>query len=152
TGPVVFLMGSPTAEPGHYDGESLHRRRIGRSFALAAKPVTVAQWQRFLRAHPEVRHQYTHKWSPEPGGPIITVTWYQAAQYCRWLSEQEGIPEDQMCYPSVAEIEKCKNGVRPLTLPANFLARTGYRLPTEAEWEYACRAESTTARYYGNGD
>jgi serine/threonine protein kinase/formylglycine-generating enzyme required for sulfatase activity len=151
-GPVTFDMGSPDNEPGHYDYERQHRRKIGRSFALATKPVTVAQWQRFLRAHPEVRHSYTHKWSPDPSGPIITVTWYQAAQYCRWLSELEGIPEDQMCYPPVAEIEKCKNGIRPLILPANFLARTGYRLPTEAEWEYACRAESTTARYYGNGD
>jgi serine/threonine protein kinase/formylglycine-generating enzyme required for sulfatase activity len=150
-GPVAFDMGSPDDEPGHYAHEARHRRQISRNFALATKPVTVAQWRRFLRAHPEVRHYYTHKWSPDPNGPIITVTWYQAAQYCRWLSEQEGIPEDQMCYPPVEEIETCQKGGRPLKLPADFLARTGYRLPTEAEWEYACRAQSRTARYYGSG-
>ena len=38
-------------------------------------------------------------------GPVLGVTWFAAAQYCRWLSEQEGIPEEQMCYPPIAEIK-----------------------------------------------
>ena len=78
-GPVEFLMGSPESEAGRRTDELLHRRRIGRSFALASKKVTVAQFGVFLNAHPEVKHNYTRNYSPEDDGPIVSVTWYEAA-------------------------------------------------------------------------
>src|SRR5439155_24158733 len=53
--------------------------------------------------------------------------------------------ENQMCYPPITEI---KDGMK---LPDNYLDRRGYRLPTEVEWEYACRAGADTARPYGRG-
>lgn len=145
-GPVEFLMGSPAAEPSHFDSEVLHMQHIPRTFALATRKVSVEQFQRFLKAHPEVGHRYTKRYSPEPDGPIISVTWFEAAQYCRWLSEQEGVAEEDMCYPPIDQI---KEGMQ---LPEGYLQRTGYRLPTEAEWEYACRANATTSRYYGGGE
>jgi formylglycine-generating enzyme required for sulfatase activity len=143
-------MSSPGDEAGRLDNEKLHWRLIGRRYAIGTKLVSVAQFGRFVRAHPEVGHSYTRQFSPEADGPIISVSWYDAAQYCRWLSEQEGFPEHEMVYPSVAAIEKYKDGRTPLRLPADHLKRKGYRLPTEAEWEFACRAGARTARYYGS--
>jgi formylglycine-generating enzyme required for sulfatase activity/tRNA A-37 threonylcarbamoyl transferase component Bud32 len=149
-GPVEFTMGSTQqGDPERDPDEIPHRRRIDRSFSIATREVTLAEYARFLtekpegvidwRQNPQVKHDI-----PSPGCAIGVVTWYEAAKYCNWLSAKEGIPADQWCFP-----KEIGPGMK---LPPDCLGRTGYRLPTEAEWEYACRAGAASAWPYGRSE
>jgi eukaryotic-like serine/threonine-protein kinase len=151
-----FWMGSPESEANRRPDEKRHLRKIPRSFAIAAKAVTRGQFERFLEANPAIKKEFDangqaapllKQYSPEADTPIVLVNWYLAAQYCNWLSKEEGIEEAQWCYPS--DPKKITVG---MVLAPEFLEKTGYRLPTEAEWECACRAGAETSRSHGGGD
>lgn len=136
TGPGEFLMGSPASEADRNNDEVQHRRRIGRSFAIASKSVTLDEYRSLTKDAYEIGEKFTRY----PDLPVVGINWYMAAKYCNLLSEEEGFDEAQWCY----EVKDDEIGLK-----SNYLGLTGYRLPSEAEMEYATRAHAATSRYYG---
>jgi len=124
--PGTFLMGAPPEEDGRQGDETQHRVTLRRPFLLGATEVTQGQWQDLFGANP------SRNTSCGRDCPVESVTWFDAIRFCNALSTREHLPR---CYTvdgaAVRWDQTC----------------AGYRLPTEAEWEYAARAGTTGPRY-----
>ena len=133
------------------DGSTKHLRKINRSYALASSELTLRQWKEYLKsgfASAVTKSKYERHSPQVPEFPVTNMTWFEAVSYCNWLSQQEGIPKSQWCYQP-HPIDGYAKGMK---VKEKFWELTGYRLPTIAEWEFACRAGTTGQRNFGWSD
>ncbi|MGD9597171.1 MAG: SUMF1/EgtB/PvdO family nonheme iron enzyme [Steroidobacteraceae bacterium] len=122
--PVTFQMGSDRREQGRRPNEVRRTVTLSRAYYIGATEVTNGQYRRFK---PDHASGYVDKKSVDlDDQPAVQVSWDDAAAFCNWLSTQEGLPEAYVR----------KDGKWTLASPI----ANGYRLPSEAEWEYAARA------------
>ncbi len=127
--PGQFKMGSPASEEGRGEDEQQVDVTISRGFWLGKHEVTQGEWQRLMGSNPSY-FSTTGDGKDRVTGedtsrfPVETVSWDNVQQFCATLTSQDRAAGK---------------------LPATWV----YRLPTEAEWEYACRAGTTTPFQFG---
>ncbi|MFM7738591.1 MAG: formylglycine-generating enzyme family protein, partial [Planctomycetota bacterium] len=117
----TFMMGSPESEEGRNEGEVQHEVTLTKDFFLGVTEVTQAQYQKVMGENPSY-FQGGKVQGDSSNHPVEKVLWEDAVEFCKKLSD----------------------------LPEEKGAGRVYRLPTEAEWEYACRAGTKSAYSFGD--
>jgi formylglycine-generating enzyme required for sulfatase activity len=117
----TFQMGSPIEEAGADDDEAQHQVTISKDYYLGVTEVTQGQYEKVMGTNPSYFQKRVIRKSDSSMYPVEQVSWGDAVEFCKKLSD----------------------------LPEEKAAGRVYRLPTEAEWEYACRAGSKTAYSFG---
>jgi formylglycine-generating enzyme required for sulfatase activity len=117
----TFMMGSPIEEEGAKNDEKQHQVTIGKDYYLGVTEVTQGQYEKVMGTNPSYFQKRVIRKSDSSMYPVEQVSWEDAVEFCKKLSD----------------------------LPEEKKAGRVYRLPTEAEWEYACRAGSKAAYSFG---
>ena len=135
--PTSFTMGSSRREQGRRSNETLRKVVLKRPFYMVVREVSNREFRQYLPGHNS--GVFKGNSLNREKQPVIQVSWEQAALFCNWLSEQEKLPTVYT-----------KQGGK--LIPRRPLP-TGYRLPTEAEWEYSVRfAKEKASLIYPWGD
>jgi formylglycine-generating enzyme required for sulfatase activity len=141
-GPRTELLGLNTMDHSDGTGEGASPARevtIPYSFAIATTEVTRYQFWRLSQ-------NFWESLPPDnPDLPVNKIRWHQAVEFCNRLTELDGMPTSQQCYV----LADTASGKLWRQKP-NALELSGYRLPTDDEWEIACRAGSKTLRHFGD--
>ncbi len=122
-----FMMGSPESEEGRGKDESLHEVTIS-PFFMSAFEVTQQEYEQAMGENPSSDKS-------DPKMPVDNVTWLEAVKFCNALSAMKGLPPAYAIDGTSVSWDQ---------------GSTGYRLPTEAEWEYAARAGGSPSPWFAS--